>query len=295
MILVGEFDKAVDALKKVPAPAKREQLFLKPNDPALEAADKKSVNEYRRAALELLRAYRQSNKFGEADAILADAIGTTEKPGWAANSVDFRKEKAYLFEAKGAASKDAEAKKGWGEALKEWKALANIYRGQVQKGVPLGPGGGNLYLTSQNNYYEMYLQQSRCLLKANQQLLKGDPKLQKFYDDSGKAFCDLGMISGRTFNEDVREKYRDLLLEIPEVKAAYEKSVTAALPGAGALAKTRDDDAAALRAKGGALPENDPQRPLYEGRAKSQSDDANWIRDWAKAGGKFFLDKPATN
>lgn len=294
LILVGEFDKAVEALKKVPAPAKREQLF-KPNDPTLEAADKKSVNEYRRAALELLRAYRQSNKFGEADAILADAIGTVEKPGWAANSFDFRKEKAYLFEAKGAASKDAEAKKGWGEALKEWSALVNIYRRQVQVGVPPGPGGGNLYLTSQNNYYEMYLQHRRCLLKANQQLLKGDPKLQKFYDDSGKAFCDLGMISGRTFNEDVREKYRDLLLEIPEVKAAYEKCVAAALPGAGALAKTRDDDALAMKATGAALPENDPKRAVYEGRAKSQSDDANWIRDWAKAGGKFFLDKPATN
>ena len=76
---------------------------------------------------------------------------------------------------------------------------------------PPGAGGGNVYLNTQNNYYEMYFNQRRCLLKANQQLLpKGDPKFAKFYDDAGKSFADLEMINGNRFNDDVREKYHDL-------------------------------------------------------------------------------------
>ena len=79
LIIVGEFDKAVEALKKVPPPAKRELLF-KANDPTLDAADKKTVNEFRRAALELLRAYRQSKKFIEADASGTNRLRAEDHP-----------------------------------------------------------------------------------------------------------------------------------------------------------------------------------------------------------------------
>ena len=291
LILVGEFDKAVEALKKVPPPADR-AVIANPNaiaDPVI----KRTALEYRRAELELLRAYRQSNKFGEADAILNEAMGTVEKPGWASNSQDFRKERAYLFEAKGAAAQGPAAKPLWGEAVKEWTALVNIYRNQVVKGPPKGAGGGNQFLASKNSYFEMMLYHQRCLLKANQQLLpKGDPKFAKLYDDTAKRFAELEMISGRDFNPDVREKYRDLLIEIPELKAAYEKAVVATLPIAKAKADERDKDAAELRAKAAALPADAPERELYEERAKQYSDDAAWIRTWLGTGGKFFLEKP---
>src|SRR5438477_3209899 len=101
----------------------------------------------------------------------------------------------------------------------------------------------------------MYFYQRRCLLKANQQLLpKGDPKFAKFYDDAGKAFADLEMINGNRFNPEVIEKYHDLLVEIPEVKAAYEKAWTANHGNAKAVAENRRKDAAELRKKAEALP-----------------------------------------
>ena len=284
LIIVGNYDKAAEALKKVPPPAKREQL-AKPND-IQDPAEKRVVLEYRRAALELVRAYRHANKFAE-----ADAMGTPEKPGWGANSVDFRKEKAFLFEAKGAAAQGPAARQPWAEALKEWTALVSIYRNIVAKGPQAGAGAGNAYLAAKNNYFEMYLLHQRCLVHANLQLLpKGDPKFAKLFDDTARNLVNLEMLSGRDFNTEVREKYRDFLLEMPELKAAYEKAVATALTTAETKAKEREKDAAELRTKAEKLPES--ERAPYLDRAKTFEDDAEWIRAWAKSGGKFFLEKP---
>ena len=57
--------------------------------PADDPAVKKGVLEYRRAQLELLRAYRQGGKYAEADALVKEVMGAPEKPGWAITSVDF--------------------------------------------------------------------------------------------------------------------------------------------------------------------------------------------------------------
>jgi hypothetical protein len=227
LILVGQYDKAVAALQKVPAPADKAAL-AKPNDIKNNADLKKQVLEYRRAALELSRAYRLGGKFAEADALLADAMGTQEKQGWAFSSVDFRQEVALLCEAKGAAEPDVKkANAEWSKALREWSTLYNVYRNAVQKLPPQAEagGGGNQRLAVLNAYFEAFFNVQRCLVKANKQLL-ADPKfaakLQKAYDDVGKRFADVEKSSGADINEEVRGMYHDLLMEVPELKKAYE-------------------------------------------------------------------------
>jgi len=299
LIIVGQYDKAVDALKKVPPPANLATL-AKPNEIA-DPAERRVVNEYRRASLELLRAYRQSNKFAEADAVLAAAMGEPAKPGWAVNSVDFRKEKAFLFEAKGAAAPPAMAKQPWGEALKEWTALVRIYQGIVAKGPQPGAGAGNAFLAAQNNYYDMYLAHQRCLLKANLHLLpKGDMKFTKLFDDTGRNIANLEMLSGRTFTPDTRDNYREFIVEFKELQASYEKNVATALAGADQKAADRERDAKEMRAKAVKLREDaaamkkpvPPEAAQYDDRAKLFEDDAVWIRSWKQSGGKFFLTTP---
>ncbi|HXD87895.1 MAG TPA: hypothetical protein VN641_15485 [Urbifossiella sp.] len=295
LILVGQYAKAVEALKKVPPPADRATI-AKPNDIADEK-ERRTVLEFRRAQLELIRAYRAANQFAEADAVIADSMGTKEKPGWAANSVDFRKERAYLFEAKGAAAQGPAAKTAWNEALQEWGALANIYRALVSKGPPPGEGGGVKYGAYQNAYYEMYLNQHRCLIKANQQLLpKGHARFEKLYNDAGEHFSTLAMIQGGNFHGEVREQYRDYIMEVPELKAAYEKAAAAGLGKAKTMADSRERQAGDYRARAEKLAANSPDRVKLENLAKVLSDEATWIRKWTEQGGKFFLDQPsATN
>ena len=295
LIIVGQFDKAVDALKKVPAPANLAML-AKPNEIA-DPVEKKTVLEYRRASLELVRAYRQSNKFADADAKLAEAMGEPAKPGWAANSVDFRKEKAFLFEAKGAAAPPAMAKQPWGEALKEWTALVGIYRTIVSKGPQPGAGGGSAYIAAQNSYYEMYLMHQRCLIKANINLLpKGDPKFVKLFDDAAKNIVNLEMINGRSFSEDTRGKFHDFIQEYPELKSAYEKQTAATLLIALQKMADRQKDVADFLAKAAAVPP--PPAPLVAqmlDRAKTFNEDAAWIKEWHGKGGKMFFWTPMTN
>lgn len=297
LIIVGQYGKAVESLKKVPA--QPPEKLAKPND-IQDPVEKKAVLEYRRAVLELVRAYRQDGNFAAAEQELNQAMGNAAKPGWAANSVDFRKEKAFLFEAKGA-SMGAGGKQPWAESLKEWGALVNIYRGIVVAGPKPGAGGGNAFNSAQNSYFEMYLMHQRCLLKANQSLLpKGDAKFTKLYDDAGRNFANLEMLNGHRFDSETRDKYNDLLKEIPELKAAYEKHVGLLLPTAEPKSKERAKDAADMLAKAQQLKQdaqakNQPEPPevaQYESRAKLFTEDSEWLKDWPKTGAKLFLRAP---
>lgn len=306
-IVVGDYKNAVTSLQKVPA--QPPEKLAKPND-IQDPVEKKAVLEYRRAVLELVRAYRLDNQFDAATAELNKAMGDMAKPGWAANSVDFRKEKAFLLEAKGAAA-GAGGKQSWAEALREWGALAGIYRAGVVKGPGTGPGAGNAYIALQNNYYDAFLMNQRCLLKANQSLLpKGDMKFTKLYDDVGRNFATLEMNSGHRFTAETRESYADLLKEFPEVKAAYEKHIGLLLPTADTKAAERDKDSAAMaasaqktkdeidalqKASKDVPPELTKALSQYEDRARMSKEDADGIRAWKASGGKLFLQAPPTN
>ena len=120
---MGNYEKAVEILGKIPVPDE-EQLKKKLAD--LDDKNRLPVKVYRQSRLELARTYRLNKQFTEADATLKDPLGTKEKPGWAATSGDFKREAAYLLEAKGAAAADPkEATKFWAEAKGKWTELAN--------------------------------------------------------------------------------------------------------------------------------------------------------------------------
>ncbi|HET6575556.1 MAG TPA: hypothetical protein VFG68_18275 [Fimbriiglobus sp.] len=121
----GQPDKAVEVLAKVPAPS-AEDLAKKPAD--LDDTKRPPVLLYRQARLETVRALRTAGRFTDADQALAEAMGTKEKPGWAADDQAFRRELAYVLEARAAATPDGkQAAALWGEANQKWTALANEY------------------------------------------------------------------------------------------------------------------------------------------------------------------------
>ena len=124
---IGNHGKAIEFLKRIPAPADLADMKKRPSDLADEAAQLTALR-YRNAQLETLRAYRDAGQFAEADAIATEAVGDG-KPGsgWAANS-DFRREAALLLEAKAEAQADPqEAVKLWAQARAKWTEMSNQY------------------------------------------------------------------------------------------------------------------------------------------------------------------------
>jgi hypothetical protein len=220
LVVVGEYEKAVNALKTIPRPA-----TLTPaagDDEARFAA-----NRYRRATLDTARAQRLGKKFPEAEKVLAEAMGTKDKQGWAYNSLDFRKEACYLAEARGANEKDVkEANKHWGLAVKGWNELAAIARNRLTQPPPKQANGeldNAAILRNKNDFYDAYFDSSRCILKANLQLLASDPgKVQQRVDDTAKKFADLEKAAGADMTTAVRNRYHELIVEVPALRKSYE-------------------------------------------------------------------------
>jgi hypothetical protein len=125
---VGQPARAVELLSAIPkVPAGL--LAVKFDD--LDDNQRPVVTLDKLARLELVRAYRQAGRLADAEAVLADAVGTPEKPGWAAGSPQlqsFRREAAHLLEAKAAAVADPkEATAAWAAAYRRWAELANEF------------------------------------------------------------------------------------------------------------------------------------------------------------------------
>jgi hypothetical protein len=119
---VGNHERAEEVLNKIPAPP-ADHLAKRAAD--LDDKARPAVAQYRRARLELAATYRLAGRFDDADKVLAEQLGTKEKPGWAAGSADVRREAAYLLEARAATHPDpAEARKRWGEAVQKWNEMA---------------------------------------------------------------------------------------------------------------------------------------------------------------------------
>ena len=221
LALVGEFGKAEEALNKIPAPAP--EVMLKPLA-EVKDDERRAVLLRRRATLELVRVLRQSKKYAEGEAVLAAAMGTQQKQGWAFPSLEFRKEVAYLYEAKGADLADIKTSNTeWGKAVKEWASLVSITTKRMQT-EPKGANGevdNAAVLRNKNAYYEAFFDYNRCIVKANMHLLKDNPKLAKTFETVGKKFADLEKTAGTTMNDEVRELYWHLLADIPQLLGGY--------------------------------------------------------------------------
>src|SRR5581483_4592286 len=148
--------KAVEVLKKIPRPDAA--LLAQPPD-KLTPEQRQAVAVFRVGTLELARALRHAKQFKEAEDLLKEVIGTQDKQGWGYASLDFRKEVAYLHEAKGAEHKDLKAANAeWGQALKQWGSLFQIARGRLET-PPKDPNGnvdnGRL-LEMKNVFFDAY-------------------------------------------------------------------------------------------------------------------------------------------
>jgi hypothetical protein len=223
--LVGDYAKAEEMLKKVPSPADR-TLLAKPLGEVKDDAVRLQILLYRRATLELVRAFRLARKYPEGDALLQFSMGTPDKQEWAFNSLDFRKEMALLYEARGADEANVPlANKLWGEAVKEWTLQFNLARARLSKEPPKGANDqidNAAVQRNKNAYFEAFFEYNRCIVKANMQLRKGSPKLQETFDSVGKKFVDVEKTAGEDMVPEVRAKYAEFLLEVPELKKAYE-------------------------------------------------------------------------
>lgn len=204
------------------------KLDKDPNNPA-KRKFLEQIRDYRPAQLFSARCYRGLNKLPEAEKLLVGAVGTQEKQGYAYASLDFRRELALVYEAKGAATADPKvAKEEWGKALKEWNTLFSFARGDVGKLKDSNPEQEKL---AKNRFFDAYFDVQRCIIQANSQLLKGNPNLAKTFADVGKKINDMetvnkfaelekkgtGLITPEVWN-----RYCDLLDRYPELKNAYK-------------------------------------------------------------------------
>lgn len=243
---MGQYDKAVEVLKKVPMPP-AEKLFA--TSTTLEETDKEAVVAYQIAQIELARAFRAAKKYAEADSVLKAALGDdTAKPedpkskGWA-KSLEFKKEAIYLLEEK-AANTPADQKdnraRAWGKAKVAWERLGGNYRAllqlpiidpndpdfQSEDGKP--PVKRGIALNDRERlipiYLEILCEYRRCLLRGNSQILAGDPgKLADFMSKSAQSIITIETDNAKSLTSEVKAKYTDLLQEFPAMKEEYKK------------------------------------------------------------------------
>jgi len=229
LIEVGEFDKAIETLKKIPSPEFADWDKKKPEEiPAeLRGRVQTQIRDYASAQYGIARALVENKKFDEAEKMIMSILGTPDKPSWGAGRLYFRKLLGTLYEDKAGTITDSKAANTeWGKALREWTTLFNLQRNRLQKPPP----GTTPEQMKQfrNNFADAYFDINRCMVKANQQLLK-DPKfaakLQKTYDDVGKRFADMEKqkdFPAADWQPEVQHRYADFLKEVPQILAAYK-------------------------------------------------------------------------
>jgi hypothetical protein len=223
---VKKYDQAIETLKKVPEPAFPEWKTKKTEDFPQEVRGQliNQTRDYALANLYTARALRGGKKLAEAEALLTGIIGTNDKQGWGYGRLYFRKELAEVYEDKGKAEPDVKkANAEWGKALQTWTTLFQIQRNRLAK----PPAGANAQqmIEYRNAFADAYFDVQRCLVEANQQLLKGQPaeKLQKTYDDVARRFTDMEkQIPAADWDPEVRNRYADLLDKVEPLKSAYK-------------------------------------------------------------------------
>jgi hypothetical protein len=235
LVEVGQCDKAIEMLKRIGAPEFANWQNAQPNQiPAeLRGRVQVQIRDYASAQFGIARALLECKKFKEAEELLAGVVGTTDKPGWGANRLYFRKLLAQLHEGKGAAlASPKEANVEWGKALKEWTTLFSIQRARLSKLPPLPKGATadqkaahqRQLAEYRNAFADSFLDVNRCLVAANQQLLKAAPpeKLQKTYADVARRLGEMEkQIPAAEWQPEVQHRYAELLKDTPPLMAAY--------------------------------------------------------------------------
>ena len=224
---VGENDKALELLKKVPAPEVAGWETLTADKmPADKPELPSQIRNYERGQLVTAMALRGAKKYAEAEALLKGIVGDAGKPGWGSGKMYFRKELAELYEARAADTpnpKDANLQ--WRYAVQEWSTMFGMQRNRLAK-MPEGAAPAAV-AAARNDYADAFFDVYRSTMEGNRQVLQGAKggaeKVQKLYDDVGKKFADIErQIPAGQWNPEVQNRYADLLQQNPPVMAAYK-------------------------------------------------------------------------
>ncbi len=246
---LGDFDKAVALLTRIPGPSNPAFLTAEPPEPPASApgdpadvkkkkddavnawnADKAGLPYYRVAQLELLRTYRLGNQLPKAEEMLTALIGVDKKRGWAFKFPDFRKEEYHYLEAKaaGLAANPQESLKTWIQAKTGWETLAKEYYSTLVKKLPANAKEEDVAKLRQQKefvkpiYFDLVFESQRCLVKAQLQVNgANNPALAKGMNSLAKQIVDIEK-KNPDLHENVKARYQKLLDETPPLKEAYK-------------------------------------------------------------------------
>lgn len=230
---LGQYDRAVEVLKKVPVPSPE---HLQAKISTLQEADRDAVTAYSIAQIELARAYRMSRRFDEAEKVLLAALGDekSKTTGWS-KSLEFKKEGAYFLEDK-AASLPAEPKQArqqaWNEAKLGWERIANQYAALLRLPI-VDPNNSDpkikgITVNERERIVPIYLELlcdlRRCLARGNSQLLADNPeKLADAFGKIAQAVVEVESSNADVLTAEIRAKYKSFLNEYPAIRDEYRK------------------------------------------------------------------------
>lgn len=218
---LGLYDKALEVLAKVPA-VDAETLKKPLSD--LDADKRDAVIAYQVAQIEQVRAYRLTKQYDKADELLAPAVGPDGKGGWA-KSLEFRKERVYVIEDRAADAEAAKKRELWGKAVTGWGEVAKPYIGAVRAPIPKDQDRARVLQDREKLYpviLDIFVDERRCLARANSQLIATPAKLTDSLNGIGKAIAGLEKGYAKGLTPEVRQRYFDLLNEFPAVKDGYK-------------------------------------------------------------------------
>jgi hypothetical protein len=227
---LGLHEKALEVLAKVPAVDADTLKALaegKTKTTDLEADKRDAVIAYQIAQIEQIRAYRATKQFDKADELLLPAVGKDGKSGWA-KSLEFRRERVFVLEDR--ATEAPKEKKGelWAAAYAGWTDVLRPYVANVSARIPAGADVARIKQDREKLYpviLDFYVEEKRCLAKANTQLLAANPmKLATQMAAFGKQIATLEKGYAKGLTHDVRQRFFELLNEYPPMKAAYQEA-----------------------------------------------------------------------
>ena len=237
---LGQFPKAIELLSQIPKPKnigpKQPERSTDTDSEEVQIAkgaalqvyndEMKVVNLYKAGQLEYARVYRHAKMFPEGDALYDEVLGKADadkskhrKGGWAANMTDFRKEYFAYCEAKATATADLKAATPlWIDAIGNWDKFVGEYAKLVID-PKIKP---ELKPRMMALYYENYFESNRCAIAANIALYTSKTEiLNKFWEKRGKSIAEFEIKNPKIPN-DVRAKYRELLLQYKALEPHYK-------------------------------------------------------------------------
>ncbi len=230
---LGDYDKGIALLLRVPAPKNLAFLKAEPPQPAAPdaawTADKAATPFYRVAQLELIRTYRLANQLPKAEELLEASLGKDRKSGWAFKFPEYRREELYYLESKAAGiANPQEASKIWAEAKKGWDGMSREYLKVLTTALPANAKEEDVAnLRRQKEfakpiYYDLVAELIRCLTRAQLQINNGKkPELDKAMAGLAKQIVELEK-KNPELNDDVKAKFLKLFEEVSQLKDAYK-------------------------------------------------------------------------